>query len=457
MNLNKLTYKTIFQFFLVIILALSCSVFAEDEFPNPDIEKFAFLIGNSKHDDYTLDLTSPAKDARQMNAKLRSLGFNTTVIFDTTKDEFQVQFNQFFSKLRAAEREGKKIVVVFFYAGHGIQYDKVNYLVTRDTTLGQQSLVSDADIGAEIKEQLISLKRVTKKLGTVKSHVNLVILDACRNNPFGSDQLDVGGWADVIQKGFYVAFGTKPGQVAKETVENGLFTEAILKHIDTKGLLLPQLFNKVAKDVRKKSGGMQLPQQSEQEAADFYFIPAKITDYLWQLITSILVVTGGSFWFVYYHRKQKVSWVTGIDLTKHIVDDSPVIKEFVSRSRFQKNIRGYVKDLKRKKVVCLIYDKPLTIGRDPTCNVHLPDEDKYVSRMHCDIGWDEYKQSFWLQEPADRPSANGTYAGKLATDKNTDGQLAVGEKYYLSPGEVFYLADPNDKGWPITIIKHKVN
>jgi len=110
-------------------------------------------------------------------------------------------------------------------------------------------------------------------------------------------------------------------------------------------------------------------------------------------------------------------------------------------------------------VICLIYEKKLKIGRDPSCNIHLPDDDKYVSRFHCDLAWDSEKELFWIQEPADQASANGTYSGALAEKgeggEDGDGKIMPGERYYLEPGEVFYLADPKEMGWPMTIIKHK--
>lgn len=467
---NIITNKKLYSILLMLVTLVTLpSVHAFDkntnseaEFPNPSIAKFAFIMGNQNYHDDNLDLSNPVHDADAMNEKLQLLGFDTIILRDSFKHHFDVRFKEFVKKVRKAKRNNEKVVTLFFYAGHGIQYDTINYLVPVETKLMQLN----RDItGDDIRRNFISLKQVTNRLATLESLTNIIILDACRDLPIAELSGQTGGWADVVEKDFFVAFGTGPGAKALdgEVSENGngLYTAAILEHIATKGLNLSQLFQKVRKDVIKTSNGAQIPQESSRATNDFHFIPGKRISYLWQLILIAILVLGGGIWFVFYHKKQQVAWVTGIDLTSHIIQDRPEVEEMVSRSRLQKNITGYVKDLKRKKIICLMYDKPLTIGRDPSCNIHLPDPEKYVSRFHCDLGWDADKEQFWLQEPADRPSANGTYSGAIAEkgkgEADNVGKLVTGERHYLEAGEIFYLADPNDKGWALTIIKHKSN
>ncbi len=455
-----------------VVFAFEETSVTETELPNPELAKFAFIIGNQNYHDDNLDLNNPVNDANAINKKLKALGFDTILLRNAFKHHFTVRFKEFVKKVRQAKREDKKIVTVFFYAGHGIQFDTINYLVPVETLLMQSE---DEITRQDIRREFISLKQVTSRLATLESLTNIVILDACRDSPIAELAGQTGGWADVVEKDFFVAFGTGPGAKALdgEASEqgNGLYTAAIINHIETKGLNLSQLFQKVRKDVIKASHGAQIPQESSRATTDFYFVPGVQTSYLWQLILIALLVLGGSTWFVFYHKKQKVAWVTGIDLTAHILKDKPEVDEMVSRSRLQKNITGYVKDLKRKKIICLMYDKPLTIGRDPSCNIHLPDEEKHVSRFHCDLGWDNETEQFYVLESAEKPSANGTYAGALVKKPQdvaqghnrskklgkgiSRGQITAGERYYLEPGEVFYLADPNKQGWPITIIKHK--
>lgn len=429
----------------------------ENNKPNENLAKFAFIIGNQDYVGKDDDLKNPINDVNAMDEKLQALGFKTIKLRNSFKHHFDLRFKEFVKLVRNSKREGKEVVTLFFYAGHGIQFDNINYLVPVDTELFQQSNpISSHDI----RRELISLKKVTNKLSTLDSMINIVILDACRNLPIEGLEAHSGGWADVVQADFFVAFGTGPGaEAADGSGANGLFTSSIIKYIATKGQSLSQLFQRVRKDVIKASHGKQVPQDSNRATVDFYFVPGKKISYLWQLILIALLVVGSSIWFIFYHKKQKVAWVTGIDLTEHIMKDQPQVEEMVSRSRLQKNIRGYVKDLKRKKVICLIYDKKLTIGRDPSCNIHLPDKDKYVSRFHCNVTWDEEKQQFWLEESPSQPSANGTYSGALAEKGEGgefgDGKITPGERYYLEPGEVFYVADPKEMGWPMTIIKHK--
>jgi hypothetical protein len=465
--MNKIIKKLLSFVVLLIVISAQPAVYAfeeiteaETEFPNPDIAKFAFIMGNQNYHDDNLDLANPVNDADAMNEKLQLLGFDTIVLRNAFKRHFTVRFKEFVKKVRKAKREDKKVVTLFFYAGHGIQYDTINYLVPIETELMQL----DRDItGADIRDNFISLKQVTNRLATLESLSNIIILDACRDLPIAELSGRTGGWADVVEKDFFVAFGTGPGAKALDgevsAQGNGLYTAAIIEHIETKGLNLSQLFQNVRKDVIDASNGLQIPQESSRATNDFYFVPGKRISYLWQLFIIAALVLGGSAWFIFYHKKQKVAWVTGIDLTAHIMQDKPEVEEMVSRSRLQKNITGYVKDLKRKKIICLMYDKPLTIGRDPSCNIHLPDDEKYLSRFHCDLGWDSESQKFWIEEPSDRASGNGTFSGAAAEkgegEDDNIGKLVAGERHYLEPGEVFYLADPNEKGWPMTIIKHK--
>ncbi|NQZ88166.1 MAG: caspase family protein [Saccharospirillaceae bacterium] len=453
----------LFALFIIIVFLLSVYGFEnkeqENTKPNENLAKFAFIIGNQDYVGRDADLNNPINDVNAMEEKLHALDFTTIKLKNSFKHHFDLRFKEFIKLVRNSKREGKQIVTLFFYAGHGIQFDNINYIVPVETELFQQS---NPITSQDIRRELISLKKVTNKLATLDSMINIVILDACRNLPIEGLEAHSGGWADVVQADFFVAFGTGPGaEAADGNGSNGLFTSSIIQYIDTKGQSLSQLFQRVRKDVIEASHGEQIPQDSNRATVDFYFIPGKKTSYLWQLFLIAFLLVSSSVWFVFYHKKQKVAWVTGIDLTSHIMRDKVHVEEMVSRSRLQKNITGYVKDLKRKKVICLIYDKKLTIGRDPSCNIHLPDDEKYVSRFHCDLAWDNEKQRFWLEESLNKPAANGTYSGALAEKGEGgefgEGKIIPGQRYYLEPGEVFYLADPKEKGWPMTIIKHKSN
>jgi len=159
-------------------------------------------------------------------------------------------------------------VALFYYAGHGLQINNVNYLVPVDTRINNVR---------DIKRNTVPLINITQILEDVESRFNIIILDACRNNPFGNigNQSSNSGWSKIEVKrianayrgisdkaqGLIVAYATAPGDVAADNAingKNGLFTSHLLENIDQQGMSISELFIKVRTGVKSESGGSQI-------------------------------------------------------------------------------------------------------------------------------------------------------------------------------------------------------
>ena len=194
-------------------------------------KRIALVIGNSAYEHAT-PLANPRNDAEAMARELRTLGFQTFEGYDLTIDELEDTFYTF-----ADEIEGADVTMVF-YAGHGIAIEGQNYIVPIDAQLSKQS---------SIKRELFPLEDVMEQLG-YGNGANLVILDACRDNPLLSRSLasntrsvSSGGLAEVqisdTGSGTGIIFATEPGQVAYDgDGSNSPFTQALLQHIGTPGI-----------------------------------------------------------------------------------------------------------------------------------------------------------------------------------------------------------------------------
>ena len=221
----------------------------------------ALVIGNS---DYThaTGLDNPKNDAYDMNTALEKLGFEVMKFQNLGAAEMKKVIGNYLLKL-----EEYKIGVVF-YAGHGIQNAGRNYLVPVDVELNQAE---------DIPATCIDTGGILTKMELMEVETSIIILDACRNNPFKNLQTrqgdsTVGLTGTDAPPGTIVAFATAPGKTASDGFgKNGLYTQEILKHIYKPGLKLEDLFKQVRVSVMKKSNNQQIPWETSSLVKDFYF------------------------------------------------------------------------------------------------------------------------------------------------------------------------------------------
>lgn len=213
--------------------------------------------------DYTFGgvLLNPTNDADSMSSKLISLGFDVITVRNPTQKELKMSMDDFGEKLKNYE------VGLFYFAGHGVQVKGFNYLIPIDANIKSEKMV---------EYDCVEASRVLGYMEESKSHINIVILDACRDNPFernwGRGIGQRGLTTMNAPKGSLIAYSTSPGKTASDgDGENGLYTHSLLEHIGSKQTTIMSMFQKVRIDVINKSSNEQIPWESTSLTADFYF------------------------------------------------------------------------------------------------------------------------------------------------------------------------------------------
>ena len=228
--------------------------------------KVAFVVGNSAYLNVPR-LPNPRNDASDLIARLKSLGFEVTPGLDLDRNSLLQSLATFGRAAEGAE------VALFFYAGHGLQVNGQNYLVPVD---------GKVEYEAELDIALVPVSLVMQQLAR-GSRVNLVFLDACRDNPFAKDlsrtlgtrsATALGRGLSRIQtaSGTFIAFATQPDNVAQDgDGRNSPFTRALLANIEKPGLSISDLMIEVRNDVMRQTNGKQVPWDSSSLTGRFFF------------------------------------------------------------------------------------------------------------------------------------------------------------------------------------------
>lgn len=219
--------------------------------PSAAHERFALVIGNAGYTEVPA-LSNPVNDAHLMSDVLRGVGFSVTTLTDVNRAEIMQEVEMFASKVHAA---GSEAPAVFYFAGHGVRSDGFNYLLPLSV-----NIQSESDIAGEA----VPAEWILDQIHTPKA-VSVMILDACRDNPFGSqsdENVNVGdGLARMTaRKNNLIAYATGPGEVALDgTGANSPYTAAIARAIRNSDVSLEQMFDQVRSDVINKTSGVQSP------------------------------------------------------------------------------------------------------------------------------------------------------------------------------------------------------
>lgn len=230
-------------------------------------KRLALVIGNSAYKKASA-LPNPVNDATDVGGALRELGFEVMVGLDQTRRDMEKMIREFGDRL--AQERG---VGLFFYAGHGIQYGGKNYLIPVDAD------IPDED---EVDFQAVDANLVLRKMSSAQNRLNIVILDACRNNPFARswrsfrDLDESGGLAKMqLPRGTLILYATEPGKVASDgSGRNGLFTESLLEEMNKPGVTVEEMFKEVVNAVDKKSNKKQFPWTEGVILGKFYMVKA---------------------------------------------------------------------------------------------------------------------------------------------------------------------------------------
>jgi uncharacterized caspase-like protein len=225
--------------------------------------RLALVIGNSAYG--SAPLRNPVNDATAIARHLRELGFQVLEGTDQTYWKMMEILDQFGEQLKEGD------VALFYYAGHAMQVQGQNFLIPVDVDLRSEK---------EARYKTVPADLVLTKMDAARSRTNVVILDACRNNPFTrSFRSQVQGLAQMdAPSGTLIAYATAPGKVASDgSGQNGLYTEALLKYLQEPGLKIEEVLKRVRAEVQQSTKGEQIPWESSSLVGDFYFKPATAT------------------------------------------------------------------------------------------------------------------------------------------------------------------------------------
>ena len=227
--------------------------------------RIALVVGNADYRSVGA-LDNAVNDARLIAAKLTEIGFEVIYVADAELFQFKKAISAFGRRLREA---GPAATGLFYYAGHGVQSFGSNYLLPVDTAL------TDA---ADLPLVSVEADSVLRQMHSARNRTNIVILDACRNNPFvGVPNFTDGGLAEMsAPTGSFVAFATAPGDIAYDGGgRNSPYTSALAALLKTPGLAIEQLFKQVRIKVLETTDGRQTPWDTSSLTGDFAFVAAR--------------------------------------------------------------------------------------------------------------------------------------------------------------------------------------
>jgi hypothetical protein len=234
-----------------------------------DASRVALVIGNNAYPKSPLE--NAANDARAVRSLLEQAGFQVTMAIDASRQVLTQSIETFGETIRRSEVK----LVVFYYAGHGAQVDWRNFLVPVDAEIGNSE---------DLKSRCVDFGSLLAQLKKARGKTFVVILDACRDNPFGEAvRLEQKGLSPIdAPTGTLLAYSTAPGRVAADGAgKNGLYTENLVKELSVQTTRIEDALKKVRLNVRLASEGTQIPWESTSLEDDVFIFPrqsAKLSD-----------------------------------------------------------------------------------------------------------------------------------------------------------------------------------
>ena len=206
-------------------------------------------------------LTNPLHDALDISTSLKKLGFEVYTYYNVDLRTMNTVIDSWFSKISNYD------VALFYYSGHGAEVEGENYIFPID---------SNPFAPSDLKYVAYPVNKILDRMDEIKIETNLMILDACRNNPFtrkwNRDFVIPKGLVPMTAKGAFIGFAASPGKTASDgSGRNGTYTEAILNNIIIPNLTIDQIFTRVNADVRLKSNNTQIPFKNSSLSKDFCF------------------------------------------------------------------------------------------------------------------------------------------------------------------------------------------
>ena len=223
-------------------------------------QRIALVIGNSAYS--SGPLKNPVNDAAAMATQLQKLGFTVILKKNANLREMEDALANFGDRLK---RGG---VGLFFYAGHGLQVGGVNYLVPIGARVNRES---------DIKYETLDAGKVLDEMANANNGLNIVILDACRDNPYSRSFRNAARGLAIISNapsGTFISYSTGPSKVARDgDGRNSPYTEALLRYMKEPVLTIEQVFKNVRQKLNRETAGKQIPWELSSLQGEFYFVP----------------------------------------------------------------------------------------------------------------------------------------------------------------------------------------
>jgi uncharacterized caspase-like protein len=262
------------------LLLLSCS--SGPTIKSPNESRVALVVGNADYQ-FLPQLNNPVNDAKDMSEALKDLGFNVIYRQDADKSSMAAAIEEFKQALASERQQGKETAGLFYYSGHGAQYGDENYLLP----VGLNAKASD-DSDVIFASETVALNSVFDGMNEANSTMQIVVLDACRDNPLSQKDFFTHGsksvgkgltWVDdasisttTVPHGTFIAYATAPNQVA---YDDSLYTKHLLANIREEGLSIEELFKKVRISVVEETNERQQPWDNSSLKGEFYFAGKK--------------------------------------------------------------------------------------------------------------------------------------------------------------------------------------
>jgi uncharacterized caspase-like protein len=264
LSMRRAFLKPAFAALLTLLAAAPSFAASERKTVAASAPRLALVIGNANYARLGT-LGNPGRDAHLMAEKLAQLGFDVTEVADRDLKSMTADIEEFSRKVR---HRGPDTVSLLYYAGHGIENDAVNYLVPVNADIKKR---------ADIAPQSLSVKRVADRLASAGNQLNILIVDACRDNPFPPSVAPSGTLGLVPMGavyGVFIASSTGSGKSAFDGDDgHSPYARALAEAITTPGEKLEDVFKSVRRQVRLSTREQQIPWESTALEFDFYFVP----------------------------------------------------------------------------------------------------------------------------------------------------------------------------------------
>ena len=255
--------KLILNLIILVVMAIKLDAFSDDLDRAVKLklmqgeQRVAFVVGNNNYDSrYLTTLHNPINDARSIRDVLKSRGFDVVYGENLTARAMKKRLKKFYKKIRNGG------VGFLYFSGHGMEFDGENYLIPVDAQLNEK---------ADVELDAISISTITKKMIKAHNRLNILVLDACRNDPFAKGS--GGGLSKIEPKGTFVAYATAAGKTASDGRRggHGLFTKHLISYMKKEGLPLYQVFKRTREKVYKESHHKQFPAIYDQVVGEEFF------------------------------------------------------------------------------------------------------------------------------------------------------------------------------------------